>query len=57
MARALSALPHYTAIAQDYVYKAKAYIIRAADMVAKPVIAIDGFIENIKVFFERIINP
>jgi uncharacterized membrane protein len=57
MARALSALPYYTAIAQDYVYKAKAYIIRAADMVANPVIAIDGFIENIKVFFERIINP
>ena len=57
MARALSALPHYTGIAQDYVYIAKAYIIRGADMVAKPVIAIDGFIENVKTFFERIINP
>jgi hypothetical protein len=57
MALALSALPHYTGIAQDYVYIAKAYIIRGADMAAKPVIAIDGFIENVKAFFERIINP
>jgi hypothetical protein len=57
MARALSALPTYTAIAQDYVYKAKAYIIRGADMVAKPVIALDGFIEKIKAFFERIVTP
>ena len=57
MARALSALPTYTGIAQDYVYKAEAYIIRGADMVAKPVIAVDGFIENIKAFFERITTP
>lgn len=57
MARALSALPTYTGIAQDYVYKAKAYIIRGADMAAKPVIAIDGFVEKIKAFFERITTP
>ena len=57
MVRALSALPYYTGIAQDYVYKAKAYIIRGADMAVKPVIAIDGFIENIKAFFERIATP
>ena len=57
MARALSALPTYTGIAQDYVYKAKAYIIRGADMVAKPVIAVDGFIEKIRAFFERITTP
>jgi uncharacterized membrane protein len=56
MARALSALPTYTAIAQDYVYKARAYIIRGADMVAKPVIALDGFVEKIKAFFERIVT-
>ena len=54
MARALSALPTYTAIAQDYVYLAKSYIIRAADKVTVPVIAIDGFIEKIKVFVGRI---
>ena len=57
MARALSALPTYTGIAQDYVYKAKAYINRGADMAAKPVIAIDGFVEKIKAFFERITTP
>ena len=57
MARALSALPTYTGLAQDYVHIAKAYIIRGADMVAKPVLAIDGFIENIKAFFERITTP
>ncbi len=57
MSRALSALPHYTGIAQDYVFKAKAYIVRGADMIAKPVISVDGFIENIKAFFERITHP
>ena len=57
MARALSALPTYTAIAQDYVYLAKSYIIRAADKVTVPVIAIDGFIEKIKVFVGRIKTP
>ncbi len=57
MALALSALPYYTGLAQDYVYKAKAYIIRGADMVAKPILAIDSFVENIKAFFERITTP
>jgi uncharacterized membrane protein len=57
MARALGALPYYTGIAQDYVYKARAYIIRGADMVVKPVIAVDGFVEKIKAFFERIVTP
>lgn len=57
MARALGALPTYTGIAQDYVYKAKAYIIRGADMAAKPIIAIDGFVEKIKAIFERITTP
>lgn len=54
MARALGALPYYTGMAQDYVYKARGYIIRAADMVAAPIIAIDGYIENIKEFYGRI---
>ena len=54
MARALGALPHYTGIAQDYVYIAQNYIIRGADMVVKPMIALEGFIENVKAFFERI---
>jgi uncharacterized membrane protein len=57
MARALGALPRYTGIAQDYVYIAQSYITRAADMVVKPMIAIEGFIENVKAFFERITTP
>jgi hypothetical protein len=57
MARALSALPHYTGIAQDYVYIAQGYIIRGADMVVKPMIALEGFIEKVKAFFERITTP
>jgi hypothetical protein len=57
MARALGALPHYTAIAQDYVHIAQSYIIRGADMVVKPIIGLEGFIENVKAFFERITTP
>jgi hypothetical protein len=57
MARALSGLPHYTGIAQDYVYLAQHHIIRAADMVVKPVIGLEGFIEKVKAFFERISTP
>lgn len=57
MARALDGLPHYTGIAQDYVDLAKIYIIRGADMVVKPIIGLEGFIENVKAFFERISNP
>jgi hypothetical protein len=57
MARVLSGLPHYTGIAQDYVFLAQRYIIRGADMVVKPVIALEGFIENVKVFFERVGTP
>ena len=56
MARALGALPYYTGIAQDYVYKARGYIIRAADMATMPIIAIEGYIENIKEFIGRITN-
>ena len=57
MARALNALPHYTGIAQDYVFKTRGYIIRGANMATRPVIALAGFIENIKAFFERISKP
>ncbi len=54
MARALGALPYYTGLAQDYVYIARGYIIRAADAVVKPVIALNGYLENIIAFFGRI---
>lgn len=54
MALALGGLPYYTAIMQDYVYKARGYIKRGANMTVKPIIALGGFIENIKAFLERI---
>jgi hypothetical protein len=57
MGRALGALPRYTGMAQDYVELARAYIIRGADMAVKPVIALEGFIERAKAFFERISTP
>ena len=57
MARALGALPHYTGIAQHYVYLAQDYIVHGANMVVKPVISLEGFIENVKAFFERINIP
>lgn len=54
MARALQGLPYYTSIAQDYIYKARGYIIRGADMAVKPILALDGWLESIKAFFGRI---
>ena len=53
MARALQGLPYYTSIVQNYVYMARGYIIRGADMAAKPILALDGWIESIKAFFGR----
>ncbi len=53
MARALGALPYYTGIAQDYVYMARSYIARGADMTVKPVLAVNGWLEAVKTFFER----
>ncbi len=54
LARALGALPYYTGIAQDYVYKARGIIMRGANMVVRPILAVDGFLENIRAFFGRI---
>ena len=56
LVRALAVLPTYTSMAQDYIYIARSYIIRGADMAVKPIIDLEGFIENIKAFFERIGN-
>ena len=53
MALALGNLPYYTGIAQDYVFKARSYIIRGADMAVKPILALNGWLETIKAFFER----
>ncbi len=57
MARALGALPHYTGLAQDYIFKARGYILRGADMAAKPILAINEVLETVKAFLGRITNP
>jgi hypothetical protein len=53
MARLLSALPTYTGLAQDYIFIARGYIVRGADMAIKPILAVNGWLESIKAFFER----
>ena len=53
MARALGVLPHYTGIAQDYVFKARGYIVRGADMAVKPILALNSWLETAKAFLER----
>jgi len=55
MARALGAVPYYTGIAQDYVYIAQGYVRRFADILVKPIIGLNGWLEIIKEFFGRII--
>lgn len=54
MARAIGGLPYYTGIAQEYVFKAEAIIKRGAKMAVKPIIAINGWLETIKAFFEKV---
>ena len=56
MVRVMAILPHYTGMAQDYVYIARGYIIRGADMAVKPFIALGGYIESARAFLERITN-
>ena len=53
LARLLASLPNYTGLAQDYVYLARTRILRGADLLANPVIALAGFVENIKALFGR----
>lgn len=54
MARTLGALPRYGGITQHYVYKARTYILRGADMAVKPIIVLNGWFEYVKAFFGRI---
>jgi uncharacterized membrane protein len=54
LARALGALPYYTGMAQDYVHIARGYIVRGADLAVKPILALNGWVETIKAFLERI---
>jgi hypothetical protein len=49
----LNIAPIYTGQAQDFIYKIFAYITRAADAAAKPVIFIDGIGASIERLFGR----
>ncbi|MCC7118487.1 MAG: hypothetical protein IT310_08190 [Anaerolineales bacterium] len=53
LALALARLPHYTGLAQDYVYIARGYIVRGADALVKPVIGLNAWLENLKEFIGR----
>jgi len=53
LARLLNIAPNYTAIAQDFFYRIKSYAKRAADAVAKPVIAIDSIGAGISRIFGK----
>jgi hypothetical protein len=52
-AKLLGILPVYTGMAQDYVYKARSYIIHVADMAVRPIIALNAFMSTVKAFFGR----
>lgn len=53
MSRLLSALPYYTGIAQDYIFIARGYIMRGADMAVKPILKLNDWLQTTKAFFER----
>jgi uncharacterized membrane protein len=54
MAKALQLIPPYSGLAQDYVNKARLYIIRAADLVVRPILAMDGWIATVQAFFRKV---
>jgi len=53
LGRLMGILPRYTCLAQGYVYRVRSYVIRAADLIVKPVFGVAGFLERIKAFFGR----
>lgn len=53
MIQLLGITPKYTGIAQDYVYKAAAYVKRGTEMAVKPVLFLDGIGASIRAFFGR----
>jgi hypothetical protein len=53
MARLLKAIPYYTGLGQDYVFIARGYIVRGADLAVKPILALNGWLQTVKTFFER----
>lgn len=55
LSRALGGLPHYTALAQDYVYLAHDHLVRGANGVVKPLISFQAHLLSLKAFIERMI--
>ena len=54
LGRLLGVTPHYTGLAQDYVYRAAAIIKRALDALVKQIIEMQGVLASIREFFRRI---
>ena len=54
LGRLLGVTPHYTGLAQDYVYRAAAIIKRALDAMVKQIIEMQGVLASIREFFRRI---
>jgi len=53
LAKLLGITPKYTAMAQDFVYKIKGYVQRAADAAAKPIINLNSIGASIGRLFGR----
>ena len=53
MAQLLKWIPPYTGYAQRIVWRAQGYIQRGADMVARPVLGLEGILATIRGFFGR----
>jgi hypothetical protein len=53
LARALQITPRYTDKAQYYVFRARTFMIRAADLLVRPILAVDGLTASIRAFFKR----
>ncbi len=55
MNRALTAIPRYTGAAQDYIYLARGYLLRAANALSGALIETEGFVAHVQSFFQRIL--
>jgi hypothetical protein len=52
--RLLGVTPHYTGLAQEYIYRAAGIIKRALDAMVKQIIEAQGVLASIREFFRRI---
>ena len=53
IARLVQITPAYTGIAQDYVFRGAAIVMRVTKAIVKPVFFLDNLVANIKAFMER----